>query len=174
MLHYTYKRHSQQLTMSPTAETLIPQRRPVSEQFRHSPTFNGTAVPHKAKSTASHTRYAVKENSRMKMRSSEDTLTISESDLRLQFFHKEPCLYSHQTYVNAGKIFTRLKHETLEEKDSPYLKRKNQEALSQKVQEIQLNFKDDQEKRRAFELAFTALKCKYMCIIYCVFSAFWL
>ncbi|KAK3099250.1 hypothetical protein FSP39_001586 [Pinctada imbricata] len=145
--------------MSPTAETLIPQRRPVSSRCKTNSVLTTGQKPY-VRTSASLTEHAVNEKARMRMKmSEEDALAQSEFDIRSQFFRKEPCLYSHQTYLNAGKIFTQLKHETIEERDSPYLKRKNQELLSQKVKEIpQLVFRDDQDKRRAFELAFTTLK----------------
>lgn len=88
----------------------------------------------------------------------EDRLDL-DPELRARFFQKEPCLYSHQCYLKAARVFSALKHDSKEVRENPYLKRRNHDALKSKVQDIpELNFQDDTEKRLSFELAFKALK----------------
>jgi hypothetical protein len=159
--------------MPPTAESLLLQRRPVSGQNRLSSQFLPHA-PSDFPSSSHFNRHLVRDTANMRMKMSEEGELSNGSDLdvRVQFFHKEPCLYSHQTISNASKIFSTLRHESLEEKENPYLKKKNKQALTEKVQEIpHLHFVNDQEKRLAFELAFSTLKCKcmyqFLSVIFC-------
>lgn len=134
--------------MPPTADTITV---PIS----HLPKRPQTVCPAHVS-----TRNALKERAKMKMKmQSQDLLVKVNSDKQFDFFYKEPCLYSHKVYLNGAKVFESLKHSTKEERESPYLQRKKQQTLAQKVQELpQLSFDDDQEKRLTFELAFTALK----------------
>lgn len=160
--------------MPPTAESVLLQRRPVSGQNRinshflpHAPTGLGRPV------SSPFNRHLLRDsaNMRMKMTSEGQLLDGSDIDVRFQFFYKEPCLYSHQTFINASKIFSTLKHESLEERENPYLRQKNKNSLTQKVQEIpQLHFVNDQDKRLAFELAFSTLKCKYIFMYIILYS----
>ena len=160
--------------MPPTAESVLLQRRPVSGQNRinshflpHAPTGLGRPV------SSPFNRHLLRDsaNMRMKMTSEGQLLDGSDIDVRFQFFYKEPCLYSHQTFINASKIFSTLKHESLEERENPYLRQKNKNSLTQKVQEIpQLHFVNDQDKRLAFELAFSTLKCKYISMYIILYS----
>lgn len=81
---------------------------------------------------------------------------------KYDFFHKEPCLYSHKIYTNAAKVFSSLKHESREEIENPYYRRRqegNNEIISSPAI-TDLEFDDDNEKRLTFELAFETLKCK--------------
>ncbi|XP_060075252.1 putative methyltransferase NSUN7 [Ylistrum balloti] len=118
----------------------------------------------------------VKEDNRMRSKMSVDSVRIPggkedeengvdddhldlDPELRARFFKKEPCLYSHQCYLKAAKVFSALKHDSKDVRENPYLKRRNHDALKSKVQDIpELNFQDDGEKRLSFELAFKALK----------------
>ena len=82
---------------------------------------------------------------------------------KYDYHYKEPCLYSHKIYANAGKVFSALRQETKEELENPYYKRLKEANKNDKAVEIpDLDFEDDNEKRLTFELAFEALKCKYM------------
>lgn len=149
-------------TMPPTAESVLLQRRPVSGQSRaHSP-FLPHAPTGLGRPASSHfNRHLMREtaNMRTKMASEGHLVNGSDLDMKFQYFYKEPCLYSHQIFINASKIFSTLKHESLEERENPYLRKKNKTGLAEKVQEIpQLHFVNDQDKRLAFELAFSTLK----------------
>lgn len=91
------------------------------------------------------------------------SLTDGHQHVSVQFFSKEPCLYNHNVYVHAAKIFLALKHDSREEREAAILKGRPRQATSMKdrVQDLpQLVFQDDMEKRHSFELAFKALKCK--------------
>ncbi|XP_062587878.1 putative methyltransferase NSUN7, partial [Saccostrea cucullata] len=147
--------------MPPTAESVLLQRRPVSGQNRITSQFLPHAPPSDRPSSSRYNRCLNRDTVKMRMKMSEDSegelVNGSDSDVRFQFFYKEPCLYSHQTYNNASKIFSTLRHESLEERENPYLKKRNKVALSER--EIpQLHFSNDQDKRLAFELAFSTLK----------------
>ncbi|KAL4229770.1 hypothetical protein ACF0H5_010161 [Mactra antiquata] len=79
---------------------------------------------------------------------------------RYDFFYKEPCLYSQKVYLNASKVFSSLKHESREELENPYY-RKRDEQLNRQTSKVgleDLDFEDDNEKRLTFELAFETLK----------------
>ncbi|KAL5011527.1 hypothetical protein ScPMuIL_010078 [Solemya velum] len=87
--------------------------------------------------------------------------SASERNLRSEFFNKEECLYSHQVFVGAAKLFDVLKHDTKDERENIYLKKKRQakDNLAERLQHLpQMEFKDDGEKRLTLELAFTTLK----------------
>ncbi|XP_048777842.2 putative methyltransferase NSUN7 isoform X3 [Ostrea edulis] len=147
--------------MPPTAESLLLQRRPVTGQNRVTSQFLPHAPSSDFPSSSHFNQHLLRDtaNMRMKMSAEGELSNGSDLDVGVQFFHKEPCLYSHQTFTNASKIFFTLRHESLEEKENPYMKRKNKQALTEKVQEIpHLHFLNDQEKRLAFELAFSTLK----------------
>lgn len=150
--------------MPPTAESVLLQRRPVSGQSRaHSPFLPHAPTGLGRPASSHYNRHLMREtaNMRTKMASEGHLVNGSDLDVKFQYFYKEPCLYSHQIFINASKIFSTLKHESLEERENPYLRKKNKTGLADKVQEIpQLHFVNDQDKRLAFELAFSTLKCK--------------
>ncbi|XP_045204009.2 putative methyltransferase NSUN7 isoform X2 [Mercenaria mercenaria] len=79
---------------------------------------------------------------------------------KYDFFYKEPCLYSHKIYSNAAKVFSSLKHESREELENPYYRRRQEQNGPQnsKTAITDLEFDDDNEKRLTFELAFETLK----------------
>lgn len=84
---------------------------------------------------------------------------------KYDFFYKEPCLYSHKIYSNAAKVFSNLKHESREELENPYFRRRQEQNGVQKPSNTaitDLEFDDDNEKRLTFELAFETLKCKFV------------
>lgn len=110
----------------------------------------------------------LRERTKMKMKMQSQDLVGNVHGDKYDFFYKEPCLYSHKVYVKGAKVFEFLKHSTSEtdsNNSSPYLRsQKSQQTLSDTVQDLhvpQLSFEDNLEKRLTFELAFTALKCKY-------------
>ncbi|XP_061188940.1 putative methyltransferase NSUN7 [Saccostrea echinata] len=147
--------------MPPTAESVLLQRKPVSGQNRITSQFLPHAPPSDRPSSSRYSRCVMRDTVKMRMKMTEDSegelVNGSDSDVRFQFFYKEPCLYSHQTYNNASKIFSALRHESLEERENPYLKKRNKAALSER--DIpQVYFSNDQDKRLAFELAFSTLK----------------
>lgn len=114
-------------------------------QFQYSPSLNNVSI------NGSHSL-------------SKTAFSASERNLRNEFFSKEECLYSHQVFLNAAKLFDVLKHDTKEERENVYLKKKRQAAdnLAERLQNLpRIEFGDDGEKRLTLELAFTTLKCKY-------------
>ncbi|KAJ8298194.1 hypothetical protein KUTeg_024725 [Tegillarca granosa] len=147
--------------MSPTAET-------ITHQYPHPPTRIGSAKPGGRRPSTGRRRLSrndsVKDHFRMKYNMSSghvqnSSVTDIDHKLKLEFFQKEPCKYSHEVFLKAAKIYSALKHDSRDERENPYLQRKNRDALAAKVQDIpHLVFTDDQEKRLVFELAFTALK----------------
>ncbi|XP_013411234.1 putative methyltransferase NSUN7 [Lingula anatina] len=73
------------------------------------------------------------------------------------FNRKEPCRYSHQVFLLAGKIFDALKHPVKE--DNPYLRKKQEELDKNKMVQVpKLDFPDGKTKRLTFELSFATLK----------------
>ena len=114
----------------------------------------------------------LRERTKMKMKMQSQNLVGNVHGDKYDFFYKEPCLYSHKVYVKGAKVFEFLKHSTNEtdsNNSSPYLRsQKSRQTLSETVQDLhvpQLSFEDNLEKRLTFELAFTALKCKYYTFI---------
>lgn len=108
----------------------------------------------------------LRERTKMKMKMQSEDLVGNVDGDKYDFFYKQPCLYSHKVYVKGAKVFEFLKHGTNDSNNSsPYLRsQKSQQTLSETVQDLhvpQLSFEDNLEKRLTFELAFTALKCKY-------------
>lgn len=102
-----------------------------------------------------------------------------QKNSKYDFFYKEQCLYSHKVYSNAAKVFSSLKHESREEQENPYFRRRQsaENGLTNSKTRLvpALDFEDDTEKRLTFELAFETLKCKYrntstIIFFLCVFS----
>lgn len=94
---------------------------------------------------------------------SSENCSHEKKSSKYDFFYKEPCLYSHKIYLNAAKVFSSLKHESREELENPYYRRRqdpNGELTSSITAITDLEFEDDNEKRLTFELAFETLKCK--------------
>ncbi|KAK3600044.1 hypothetical protein CHS0354_012731 [Potamilus streckersoni] len=75
---------------------------------------------------------------------------------KTDYFYKEPCLYSHKVFKNASQVFSALRHDTKEEIENPYLKKKQESERLVVLPDIE--FSDDNEKRLTFELAFETLK----------------
>lgn len=81
-----------------------------------------------------------------------------ESKYRQEFFFKEPTVYSHRMFVRGAKIYSVLKQDPNE--GSPYLRRKQLANAPIQPPVADEEFKDEIEKRKTYELAFAALKCK--------------
>lgn len=96
--------------------------------------------------------------------STSNDCTEPRKSSRYDFFYKEPCLYSQKIYLNAAKVFNSLKHESREELENPYYRKREEQLTKQTSSSMaieELDFEDDNEKRLTFELAFETLKCKY-------------
>lgn len=141
--------------MPPTADnTIVGLRTQVSLTSQSSQLIHGTMKDFVAMSgdSSQHNGFPSSENCSHEKKSS-----------KYDFFYKEPCLYSHKIYLNAAKVFSSLKHESREELENPYYRRRqdqNGELTSSKTAITDLEFEDDNEKRLTFELAFETLKCK--------------
>ena len=94
----------------------------------------------------------------------EDSATCTKNS-KYDFHYKEPCLYTQKIYLNAAKVFNALKHESRDELENPYYKKK-QDNGDVKVVFPELDFADDTEKRLTYELAFETLKCKYFFFVH--------
>ncbi|KAK2182673.1 hypothetical protein NP493_341g02041 [Ridgeia piscesae] len=75
--------------------------------------------------------------------------------LRRQFFHKEPCDYSHRAYKNAGHVFASLRH-LPDDEDDPRIKWPESSRANSDFS--QLHFTDETEKRLTFTLVYQTLK----------------
>jgi hypothetical protein len=79
-----------------------------------------------------------------------------------EFFRKEPCLYDEATYKYAARIFHCLK---VDLNENPILKslKHEQEKVHEmnKIADVpKINYKNNQEKKNTFKLAFSVLRCK--------------
>lgn len=96
--------------------------------------------------------------------SSNEDCSEAHKNSKYDFFYKEPCLYSQKVYSNAAKVFSTLKHESREEQENPYYRKRqsHDNGLTNNTTNVlqDLEFEDDNEKRLTFELAFETLKCK--------------
>lgn len=145
--------------MAPTVETMnYHTRSPQStESGQNSYLTNGDMDDGASVKSVSH--LARSASHPLKMSTSLKNLKENEAKFRMEFFKKEPCLYSHKIFQHAAVIFNALKHE--KEEDNAYLKRKRGEQKKDKTPEIpHIDFENAKEKRLAFELAFSALKCE--------------
>lgn len=79
-----------------------------------------------------------------------------ESKYIAEFFHREPCLYSHEVFKKAAELYSAMCHEP---RNDPIALRKHQEKQKEKLPE--LDFQNDNEKRLVLSLVFATLKCKY-------------
>jgi len=83
------------------------------------------------------------------------------SKLGASMFRKEPTLYSHTVYKQAGKVFQALKHEDPaegQEQGGQVPGRRQDNSKSGGVDDGFMNFGSQDERRFTFELAFSALK----------------
>ncbi|XP_074651276.1 putative methyltransferase NSUN7 isoform X2 [Tubulanus polymorphus] len=73
------------------------------------------------------------------------------------YFRREPCLYSACVLRHAGKVFQALRHDIPD--DNPYTRHMKKKDDTKKPAELpQIEFANDKDKRRTFELAFATLK----------------
>ena len=78
-----------------------------------------------------------------------------------EFFHREPCLYSHRVYQYATDVFDVLKHES--KLVDPIMQRIHgyHNDSNEKKELPQIEFESENEKRLTYQLVFATLKCKY-------------
>ena len=72
-----------------------------------------------------------------------------------EFFHKEPCLYGHETFKKAAALYEALQHPPV---DDPLALHKFEQTRKDSLPDIQFN--SDNEKRLVLNLVFSTLKCK--------------
>lgn len=73
------------------------------------------------------------------------------------FFHKEPCLYGHEVFGHAAKLYDVLKHD-LNETNPERKRRKADQAKRRLANMAPLDYSSLSEQRSAFRLTFSALK----------------
>lgn len=91
-----------------------------------------------------------------------DTSTSQSASSSSEFFHKEACIHTHRVLLRAGKLFGALRNGRKKELASA-IRRKNIAELSPHIPQV--DFADNAEMKITYELAFAALKCKY--IVFC-------
>ena len=94
------------------------------------------------------------------------TATFNDKNRKFlaEFFHREPCPYSHKVYQYAADIFEVLKHES--KLVDPIMQRirgvqYNGTTTPEKKQLPHIEFESENEKRLTYQLVFSTLKCKY-------------
>lgn len=83
------------------------------------------------------------------------------SKVGASMFRKEPTLYSHTVYKQAGKVFQALKHEDQvegQEQGGQMTGKRQDNSKSGGLEDGFMNFGSQDERRFTFELAFSALK----------------
>ena len=78
-----------------------------------------------------------------------------DSKVIAEFFHKEPCLYGHETFKMAGTLYEALQHPPV---DDPLALHKFEQTRKDSLPDVQFN--SDNEKRLVLNLVFSTLKCK--------------
>ncbi|XP_055894719.1 putative methyltransferase NSUN7 isoform X1 [Biomphalaria glabrata] len=75
-----------------------------------------------------------------------------------QFFHKEPCLYTHRMFQMAAKIFSVLKISNERDEEMKSMRKRRGLDVLDNDTIPDMEFKDMQEQIKTFELTFAALK----------------
>jgi len=87
----------------------------------------------------------------------DEMLTEDQKQYLQDFFHKEACLYGHQVFDHAAKLYDVLKHDLSE--TNPTVKRqKAEEAKTRLANMPPLDYSSLSEQRSAFRLTFSTLK----------------
>ena len=76
-----------------------------------------------------------------------------------EFFHKEPCVFSHTVYQHAATVLEALRHDP---RDQPTKRRGPGEEKPKPLEIPNIDFENENEKRLTFTLVFSSLKCKYL------------
>lgn len=88
-------------------------------------------------------------------------LTSDPNHVSHQFFHVEPCRYSHRMFIRAAQIFSVLKQDDADTEENKALRRRQgQSDRHGKAAIPEMDFIDAHEQIKTFELTFATLKCK--------------
>ena len=78
-----------------------------------------------------------------------------------EFFHKEPCPYTHQVFQYGALVFEALRHSyNKEERVHSRRGQQHEDTMAKNPQIPSIQFKSENEKRLTFQLVFQTLKCK--------------